>query len=85
MRNYLTYKTQKKPAAPNEILKVTALIYLEDALEKEEFEQCPELIQKAQYFGAGRGDVQKILAKYARKAQLGPNYTPYKKKGKGRF
>jgi len=85
MRNNLIYTNQKKPAAPNEALKATALIYLKDALVKEEFEQCPQLIQKAQYFGAGKHDVQVVIAEYVKEKQLGPNYKPYKKKGKRRF
>jgi hypothetical protein len=85
MRNNLITANQKKPPAPNEVLKATALVYLKDALIKEEFEQCPELIQKAQYFGADKTEVQKVIAEFIKEAKLTPYFVPKKNRVKGRF
>ena len=85
MRNYLGMANQKKPAAPNEVLKATALIYLEDALVNEEYEKCPELVAKAQYFGAGKSDIRKVIAKYVKALRFAPNYRPLRTRGRRRF
>ena len=85
MRNNLIYTNPKKPQAPNEALKATALIYLKDALVKQEFEQCPELVQKAQYFGANRPEIKKVIAEYLKESRLTPYYVPNKRKGAKRF
>ena len=85
MRNNIIYTNNKKPAAPNKVLKATALIYFQEALAKEEFEQCPELIQKAHDFGANKKDIQKVIAQYVKNKPEAPRYKPYKKKGQRRF
>lgn len=45
----------------NQILKATALIYLKDALDNQDYEECEELIQKAKKFGATQNDIDEIL------------------------
>ena len=51
----------QKPRIPEEILKATALLYLEDALRNERYEDCAELIQRAKEFGAKRFEVRKVI------------------------
>ena len=55
---------QKGPIENNEILKVTALIYLQEALAKEAFEECQGLIARAKGFGATAADVRRVLNGY---------------------
>jgi hypothetical protein len=44
-----------------QVIKITSLLYLKDALNREEYEQCPELIQTAKDNGATKEDVQKEI------------------------
>ena len=44
------------------MLKVTALQYLKDALLKEEYESCRELLERARNFGAQEGEIAELLA-----------------------
>jgi hypothetical protein len=48
----------------NDMLRVTALLYLKDALIKEEYEGCAELIKAAKSFGARQSEVSKVLTEY---------------------
>jgi hypothetical protein len=83
MRNNLIFTNQNKPPVSDEALKATALIYLKDALAKQEFEQCPDIIQSALNFGADKAEVAKVIADFIK----GTNAAPYafKRKGAGRF
>lgn len=42
-------------------LKLTALLYLKEALLKERYEHCPEIIAAAKEFGAEAYEVQDLL------------------------
>ena len=42
-------------------IKLTALLYLKEALRKEQYEKCPEIITVAQEFGASPYEVQDLL------------------------
>ncbi len=57
------------PADP--LLKVTSLLYLKDALERERYEECPGLIQCAQSYGASRSDVRRTIVRHLRKLDSG--------------
>jgi hypothetical protein len=50
----------------DELLKVTALVYLKDALVKQEFETCEELIAIAKNFGAEQSEVTDVITSYLR-------------------
>ena len=42
-------------------VKLTALLYLREALEQERYEQCAEMIAVAQEFGATSAEIQYLL------------------------
>jgi hypothetical protein len=42
-------------------VKLTALLYLKEALLHENYEECPELIQTAKEFGAREGEIANLL------------------------
>ena len=48
-------RIQKNP------IKLTALLYLKEALKKERYEECPELIRVAKEFGAQDREVEELL------------------------
>ena len=53
--------------ASNRTLKVTALLYLREALLRERYEEAAELIRKAKRFGAEQDDIQDVIAQYVNK------------------
>lgn len=60
-------KTLTEPVVQaDELLKVTALQYLADALTREQFEDCAQLIGTAKQYGASENDVKEILTAYIR-------------------
>jgi hypothetical protein len=48
----------------NEVLKLSALVYLQDALVKQKYEQCAELVDIAVKFGADKGEIKQVIADY---------------------
>lgn len=48
----------------NEILKTTALVYVKDALDRQAYESCAELIGLAKGFGASQDDIRDVIALY---------------------
>jgi hypothetical protein len=66
---------QGRAIGPDQILKVTALLYLKEALIAQEYESCPELIDSAKGLGAAQSDINAVIADY-----LDADY-PYKQKG----
>lgn len=82
MRNSLyTNKTNNNQLPDtNEALKATSLLYLDEALRKEEYEICADLINGARGFGAKDEEVAQVLADYIR----GIGGAPQKVQ-KGRF
>lgn len=67
MKRYNFYKQNKQePVGYDSVLKATSLIYLEEALNKEEYERCAELIKRAKDFGATGTEVRSILTGYIR-------------------
>ena len=42
-------------------LKLTALLYLKDALIREQYEKCAEIVAFAQEFGAAAFEIQELL------------------------
>jgi len=61
-------RTVKNNATLNEevIFKVTALSYLKEALVKQEYEGCAELVDIAKKFGAQQGEIDGTIAAYLR-------------------
>jgi hypothetical protein len=65
---------QNNSSAENDVLKATSLIYFEDALLSEQYEDCPELIQIAKDFGASAAEIRYVIARYVRSLKDGrPN------------
>ncbi|MCA9398796.1 MAG: hypothetical protein KC618_03520 [Candidatus Omnitrophica bacterium] len=59
-------KNIKPLSSLEQVLRLTALVYLEEALILQEYERCPELIAKAKAFGASKRAIRRLLAGYAR-------------------
>ncbi len=49
-----------------EVIKTTALLYLQDALQKQEFEKCKELIDAAKANGAQQSEISEAIAMIVR-------------------
>ena len=50
--------------ASDQLLKLTALLYLNEALVAQEYESCQELIDTAKKLGVGQGDISAVIADY---------------------
>jgi len=72
MRNDVLFNKRSQTVRPDETLKVTALIYLTEALINEEFEQCAELIRAAKRFGATQGEISGAIAEHIRGFKILP-------------
>ncbi len=52
---------------PDKTLMVTSLLYFEDALIKERFEECRELSQLARRYGAKQSQINRVIARHIRR------------------
>jgi len=79
--------TNKKiePRRADVILKATALMYLQEALVNEGYEDAPDLIRQAYKYGAKRDEVRNVIERnlFKRKALMGTGVQL--KAGKRRF
>ena len=66
-------------------LKVTALLYFKEALAKEQYEDCAELIQTAKRFGAGEAEISTAIVEYLRPLRPAKPNEANKKNGGRRF
>jgi hypothetical protein len=55
---------QGQALGPDEILKVTALLYFKEALAAQKYESCQELIDTAKNLGVSPGDISAVIADY---------------------
>ena len=55
---------QGQALVPDPILKMTALLYLKEALIVQEYESCQELIDTAKDLGVNPGDISAVIADY---------------------
>lgn len=87
MQKKLLFNARRPQAEPaDELLKTTSLLYFEEALINEAYEDCPELISRAKVYGAGLGDIRKVIAQSVRKVQSGGRTTvPVKGGARRRF
>ena len=69
----LTAPQENTGLAADSLLRATSLLYLQDALERERYEECAGLIQSAKGFGAGQREIASVIAKYIRKREAGPS------------
>ena len=81
MRNNVILKDEgsRSSSSLNEILKVTALLYLKEALFREEYEGCQELVDSARKFGAQQGEINEVIAVYLRDKAGGQSEANQKK------
>ena len=49
---------------PDQTLKATALLYLAEALEQEQFEEAAEIIRNAKRFGAQQAEIDAVITEY---------------------
>lgn len=63
MRNVMVQSKQQDVNA----LQVTALLYLQEALAEERYEECTELISSAKELGVGQTEISTVLASYVRR------------------
>lgn len=71
-------------ARADEVLKLTALVYFEDALTAQRYEDCPELIRAAKSFGATQADIRAVINGYVGGIKTGRGKEPAKPALKGR-
>jgi len=65
MRNNTLFNSRKnKLRHTDHTLKQTALLYLREALRKDEYEDCAELIKNAKRFGALQAEITQLIADY---------------------
>lgn len=62
---------RNKPELSEDARKAISLLYLEEALYKEQYEECAGLIQTAQGFGAEPSEVSKVIAKHLKSLKYG--------------
>ena len=55
---------QGQALGSDQILKVTALLYLKEALIAQEYESCQELVDTAKNLGVNPGDISAVIADY---------------------
>lgn len=60
MQNNLIFHNQDKA------LKTTSLLYFKEALIKEQYEDCAELIHTAKRLGAEQDEISEVIAEYLR-------------------
>lgn len=76
MKSKIQFTNKKRePRSADVILKATALLYLQEALISENYEQAPDLIRQAYKYGAEKQEVRKVIDRYIkkRKAFIGDN------------
>jgi len=55
---------EEQALGTDQLLKLTALVYLKDALEAQEYETCQELVDTARKLGIEQGDISGVITDY---------------------
>ena len=63
MKNNVQFNEQEA-LGTDQLLKVTALLYLQEALIAQEYETCQELIDTAKNLGVDQGDINAVITDY---------------------
>lgn len=63
-RNIIPQNEQNKPQVFSDVLQITALQRLKEALIREEYELCPALIRSAEKRGVSEAGIRSFLAGY---------------------
>jgi len=56
--------SEEQALGTDQLLKLTALVYLKEALVAQEYETCQELIDTAKKVGVNTGDISAVIADY---------------------
>ena len=56
--------TEEQALGTDQLLKLTALVYLKEALVTQEYETCRELIDSAKNLGVDPGTINAVIADY---------------------
>lgn len=80
-KNEFFNNEKNKLLGPDEILKVTALIYFKEALLKEKYEECAELVGIAKGFGARTREIRGVITESNRGMRVPPLNAVNKKTG----
>lgn len=64
MKNNTLFKNDPIAINENNVLKVTALLYIMDTLFAEKYEDCNELITLAENFGATKDEISAVITEY---------------------
>ncbi len=85
MKNRFIEQENKKTNSQEHLLKVTALLYLKEALYKEKYEECLELITVAKRYGVEQEEIQKIISRHVLRLKKGLVYEASAKEREGRL
>ena len=64
-------KKTNNPEFSDDARKAITLLYFEEALYKERYEECGQLVQTAKRFGAEQEEISQIIAKHLKSAKRG--------------
>lgn len=64
-------KEKDQVLSADQVIKVSALQYLREALYNEEYEKCGELVDAAKKSGASQGEISKVIIAYIRGKEAG--------------
>ena len=81
--NFAFNKKKEQTQTGDEVLAVTALIYLKEALTNERYEECAEFVRAAKRFGATQSDIKQTLVEGARAFKTGRK-APARRQATGR-
>ena len=84
--NFTFNKKKEQAKAGDQALATTALIYLKEALTKEQYEVCAQLVRAAKGFGAPQSEIKQVLVEGARALKTGRKLeAPRERAGRKRF
>ena len=78
-RNRVFTSPKQKELRTEDMLKLTALLYFREALIKEQFEDCAELVRTAKEYGADSRHIRAVIASTVRKDKGGRTRVAYRK------
>jgi hypothetical protein len=66
---------EEQALGTDQLLRLTALVYLKEALTAQEYEACQELIDTAKKVGVNPGDINGVIADYLNAGNPGRQKT----------
>jgi len=66
---------EEQALGTDQLLKLTALVYLKEALVTQKFEACQELIDTAKQVGVDQGDINAVITDYLNAGNPGKQKT----------